>query len=86
MREHCTVEETAEFFGIEQTIVVEMIQHEWVVPVAERTLDDEDIARIRLILDLRNQFGANDEAIPLILHLVDQLYFLRNQLGRLGKN
>jgi len=81
VRKVMTLNEVAKFFGVEQVIVVEMIQHEWVRPAEERALDEEDVARIQLILDLRHQFGANDEAIPVILHLVDQLYYLRSQLG-----
>jgi chaperone modulatory protein CbpM len=35
--------------------------------------DEEDLARIRLIYELQMDMGVNDEAIPVILHLVDQL-------------
>lgn len=36
-------------------------------------LDEEDIARARLIWELQKEFGVNDEAVPIILHLIDQL-------------
>ena len=86
MRKYMTLNEAAELFGVEQVIVVEMIRHEWVHPAEELTLDEEDVARIQLILELRHQFGANDEAIPVILHLMDQLYYLRSQLGFLASS
>lgn len=46
----------------------------------EHYLDDTDVARARLILELRNVFGANDESIPVILHLIDQIHALRERL------
>jgi len=36
-------------------------------------LDQEDIARARLISDLKFIFDVNDSAVPIILDLVDQL-------------
>ena len=36
-----------------------------------------DLARARLIKDLKVDFGANDEGVTIILHLLDQLYGLR---------
>lgn len=80
-----TLIEVSELVGIEQETVIELIQRDWICPVSGTELDEEDIARIRLIQELRVQFGANDDAIPLILHLMDQLYHLRNQIGRLGR-
>ncbi len=59
------------------------IQREWVCPSAEDCLDQEDLARIELIQDIRQRFEANDEAVSLILHLMDQLYYLRAQLRKL---
>ena len=38
-----------------------------------------DLARVRLIRDLR-ELGINDEAIAVILHLIDQLHGLRRAL------
>lgn len=44
-------------------------------------LDEEDLARAKLIRELQEVFGVNDEAIPIILHLLDQLYFLKLRNG-----
>lgn len=86
MKKQITLREAAELFRIDQVVVVEMIEYEWIQPMKEHFLDEEDVARIQLILDLRHRLGANDEAIPVILHLTDQLYFLRNQLDSLTKS
>ena len=42
-----------------------------------------DIARVELIRDIRRDFAIDDEAMPLVLSLVDQVYSLRRQLRRL---
>ena len=43
-------------------------------------LDLEDLTRIHLIAELKHDFEVNDESIPIILHLIDQLNYLRNQI------
>lgn len=40
-------------------------------------LDEEDLARIMLIKELQENLGVNDEGVPIILYLVDQLHHLR---------
>jgi chaperone modulatory protein CbpM len=45
---------------------------------------DLDVARARLIRDLREDLGVNDEAVPVILDLLDQLHGLRRTLRGLG--
>ena len=77
-----TLTEVSEVTGVDQPTVITFIQREWICPVAEQELDEEDVARIQLIRELRENFGANDEAIPVILHLLDQLYYLRNQVRK----
>lgn len=72
--------EVTEITGIEGSALVSFIRREWISPVSKNQIDHEDLARIRLILELREDFGANDEAIPLILHLMDQLYSIRHRL------
>ena len=41
---------------------------------------DIDVARVRLIHDLRYGMGVEDDAIPLVLSLLDQVYALRGSL------
>ncbi len=42
-----------------------------------------DIARVRLIRDLRRGMELTEDAIPLVLSLMDQVYELRGQLRRM---
>jgi len=54
----------------------EPVDHGW-------TFHDIDIARVHLIHDLRYRMAVNDEALPLVLSLLDQLYDLRGQVRAL---
>ncbi|CAM2915229.1 hypothetical protein CFR75_07065 [Komagataeibacter xylinus] len=42
-----------------------------------------DEARARLIIELRDDMGINDEGMPVVLSLLDQLYAARRQMLRL---
>lgn len=56
----------------------------WLAPGGVRgewTFSEIDLARTRLIQDLTGDFGVNDEGIPIILGLVDQLHGLRRMLS-----
>ena len=57
------------------------IDEEWLIPRASGSalqFSDADLARARLIRDLKLDLGVNDEGIAIILHLLDQLYGLRS--------
>lgn len=52
----------------------------WLRPggdAASREFSDIDLARARLIVVLRGDLGLNDEAIPVVLDLIDQVHGLR---------
>ena len=56
----------------------------WLAPGhvgGEWTYTEIDLARARLIRDLTRDLGVNDEGIPIILGLVDQLHGLRRVLS-----
>jgi chaperone modulatory protein CbpM len=56
------------------------IEAEWLLPLASGKtfqFSDADLARARLIQDLKKDFGVNNEGIAIILHLLDQLHGLR---------
>ena len=58
----------------------------WLVPPQtdpELMFSDVDLARVQLIHDLRADFGVNDEAVSVILHLVDQVHGLRRTMQEL---
>ena len=86
MKPTFTYIEIEESTGLARGSLVIWIEREWIAPAdpESQRLDEEDVARIRLIRELREDFGANDEAIPLILHLLDQICYLRSELARIG--
>ncbi|MCO5130132.1 MAG: chaperone modulator CbpM [Xanthobacteraceae bacterium] len=62
------------------------LEQQWIIPEetpAGLSFSDQDIARARLIQDLKGDFGVNDEGIDVVLHLVDQLHGLRHLLKQL---
>ena len=66
------------------------VENRWVVPETateeggERWVFHEvDVARVELILEIRREFAVEDDALSLVLGLLDQVYDLRRQLGRL---
>lgn len=42
-----------------------------------------DVERVRLIVTLRDTMAVNDDALPVVLSLLDQLYDARRRLARL---
>jgi chaperone modulatory protein CbpM len=62
----------------------------WVMPEraggeerAEPVFSAIDIARVRLICDLRRDLAVEEETMPLVLSLLDQLYAMRRQMKAL---
>ena len=75
--------EAQEFIGrshLDTRTLSAWVEAEWLVPIASKKtfqFSEADLARARLIGDLKADFGVNDEGIAIILHLLDQLYGLR---------
>ena len=67
--------EACELCGVNTELVIHFIQEDWIRPADEQfmELDEEDLARIRLIQQLQQDFGVNDEGVSIILPLLDQL-------------
>lgn len=60
----------------------------WIAPaMSERgqVFDDVDIARIRLVCHLRQELAVDDDTLPVILSLIDQIHGLRHELSCLLK-
>jgi hypothetical protein len=76
------ITEIIELYEVNEIFVYDCIEREWIIPVDinKKLLDREDIARLLLIRDLKEDFGANDESIPIILHLIDQLHWSQAQI------
>lgn len=63
------------------------IANEWVRPdgpAGHYRFRDIDVARVQLIVQLRNDMDIDEEALPVILSLIDQIYDLRRRLREIG--
>jgi len=72
--------------GLERRELSRWVENRWVLPErhAETWVFHEvDVARVELILDIRRDFAIDDEAMGLVLGLLDQVYGLRRQMRRL---
>ena len=71
------------FPGLSQVELVTWIERGWVLPDAAQggfTFHEIDIARVRLILDLRRGMDVDEDVIALVLSLLDQVYELRSRM------
>ena len=62
------------------------IESDWVRPAGGRgawLFREIDVARIHLIRSLRDDLDLHDDALPVVLRLIDQLYDERRRLRRL---
>jgi len=64
------------------------IERRWVRPegttVETWVFHEIDLARVRLIYDLRRELDTPEETVPLVLSLLDQVYELRAALKLVG--
>ena len=74
---------------VERVELVHWVELGWVVP--ERRAPDDlafseiDVARVCLICDLVHDMAVEEETVPLVLSLLDQVYSLRRQLNALTR-
>lgn len=69
--------------GLDRGGLDRWILNDWVRPDGPEgayAFREIDIAHIRLIHELRNNLNINEEALPVLLLLLDQIYTLRRQL------
>ena len=63
------------------------VERGWVAPAGRRgpepLFSELDIARVCLICDLVHDLAVEEETVPLVLSLLDQVYDLRRQLNAL---
>jgi chaperone modulatory protein CbpM len=74
---------TALFADLPAQELTAWVERGWVRPEGEAPaweFQEIDIARVRLIHDLRHGMDIGEDAIPLVLSLLDQVYELRAQL------
>jgi chaperone modulatory protein CbpM len=75
-----------QFSGLDRVELVRWVENRWVLPERQGgswMFGEVDIARVELILEIRREWALDDEAMPLVLRLLDQVYELRRQLRRL---
>ncbi len=73
--------------GLQRRDVERWIAYEWVRPdrpAGRYQFRAVDVARVRLIRELRDEMQVNEEALPVVLSLLDQLYDLRRRVRELG--
>jgi chaperone modulatory protein CbpM len=79
----------AEFPDLDAAEVTSWVERHWVIP----DLDDYehwvfteiDVARVRLIHDLRRDLEIAEDTVPLMLSLLDQVYDLRCTLRAVNR-
>lgn len=62
------------------------VQQGWLRPEGEGEalqFSEADVARASLICELRDHMGIDEEAMPVVLNLMDQVYGLRHEFRRL---
>ena len=72
--------------GLSPGDVERWIAQDWLRPDGEPghwQFREIDVARIRLIHELRHEIGVEEGGLPVVLSLMDQLYDSRRQLRRL---
>jgi chaperone modulatory protein CbpM len=82
-----TAEEISKLHRIERVQLEAWVEHRWIRPTVTAegpVFDDLDEARIALIRELREDLGVGDEAIEVVLSLLDQLYATRRLLRSLS--
>jgi chaperone modulatory protein CbpM len=74
---------TALFVDLPAQELTGWIERGWVMPEPAASgwvFQEIDVARVRLIHDLRRGMDVGEDTIPLVLSLLDQVYELRAQL------
>ncbi|MSO94114.1 MAG: hypothetical protein EXQ86_12045 [Rhodospirillales bacterium] len=81
-----TIEDILVRHSVDRVELTAWIEERWVQPQQTEAgvfFDEADEARVALICELRRDLSVNEEALPLVLTLLDQLYSVRDALRRL---
>ena len=71
---------------VEEAELRHWIESGWVLPEGDSgawIFREVDVARARLIAEIRHDLAIDDGALPVVLSLLDQLYGLRRELQAL---
>ncbi len=80
------LEEVAASLGVATTELTVWIEARWVLPAGEAgawEFTEADEARARMIAELAHDLAIDPEAMPVVLHLLDQLHAARRSLRTL---
>ena len=70
-------------------VLLGWVEQRWISPYGFRgrrlLFDEAERARARLIGELKQDLSIDDEAMPVVLQLLDQVYALRKALGDLTR-
>lgn len=82
----------AQVVSLIETVTVEELRGwvtaGWIAPAHGQSglvFDELDIARVRLVCELRGELAVPEDAVPLVLSLLDQVHGLRRELRSLGE-
>jgi chaperone modulatory protein CbpM len=83
-----TLSEVVRLVGrVDRVELSQWVELGWVTPERhereEPAFSELDVARICLICDLRRDLAVEEETMPLVLSLLDQIYTLRRQMNAL---
>lgn len=72
--------------GVAREDVTAWIERRWVLPVAadgDYLFSDADVARAQMIAEFRRDLAIDDDAMSMVLDLVDQLHAARRRLKQI---
>lgn len=72
--------------GLERDELTLWIERRWVLPLAadgDFLFSEADLARVQMIAEFRHDLALDDEALPAVLGLVDQLHATRRRFRQL---
>jgi chaperone modulatory protein CbpM len=75
------------FSGLERAELTRWVESRWILPDeagGHWVFHEVDIARVELILHVRHEYAVGDDAMEVVLGLLDQVYSLRRRLTRLA--
>lgn len=78
----------AQVSGLQRDELERWIANAWVRPESaggDYVFHEIDIARVRLIRELRDELAIDEEALPVVLSLLDQLYDQRRRMRELAE-
>ncbi|HTP85064.1 MAG TPA: chaperone modulator CbpM [Alphaproteobacteria bacterium] len=70
-------------FNLSRDELLLWIERRWVLPLAQGNdyvFGEADVARLQMIVELHRDLAIDDEAMSVVLDLLDKLYGLRRQM------